>query len=200
MILEGELAKARELQLEAPGVNFRELEQAVLGTFLHSQPIGQKASVRDLFLLLGPTRPDRIELEKALRRWAEVSWFLDETVFGGSATGEGPRPLPKVWRLGSRPNLTQMHHDACTKVSPDLVEAKLLAEIQKAKTLTAGAKDSGVNVHVLPVRPKDIEDDGEFHFGILSPKAASSSGNPSAEAKRYLDETTGPDKPRVHRS
>src|SRR5262249_12948677 len=77
IIVEGELAKARDIQAETP-LAFRELEQAVFATFLHSQPIGQKASTRDLTLLLAATRPDRIELEKGLRRWAETSWFLDE--------------------------------------------------------------------------------------------------------------------------
>ena len=35
---------------------------------------------------------------------------------------------------------------------------------------------------------------------MLGPSAASESGKPSAEAKRFLDETTGPDKPRVYRN
>jgi hypothetical protein len=199
-ILEGELVKARDLQYESAGIHFRELEQAVFATFLHSQPIGQKASLRDLLLLLGPTRPDRIELEKALRRWADVSWFLDESEFGEGAAVSGPKPLPKVWRLGSRPNLKQMHDDACTKVSAELVEAKLLGEVPRHKLLTSGAKEAGAKVHVLSERPKDIEDDGEFHFAILGPKAVSSSGNPSAEARRFLDETTAPDRPRVYRN
>jgi hypothetical protein len=77
-ILEGELAKARDIQAEAAGLKFREIEQAVFATFLHSQPKGQKALTRELLLLLGHTRPDRIELEKALRRWSQVSWFLDD--------------------------------------------------------------------------------------------------------------------------
>jgi hypothetical protein len=199
-ILEGELAKARELQYETPDLHFRELEQAVFATFLHSQPIGQKASLRDLLLVLGPTRPDRIELEKQLGRWASVSWFLDDSELAAAAAAGGPRTLPKVWRLGSRPNLTQMHHDACTRVSPDLIEAKLLAELQKLKSLTAGARDAGAKVHVLPERPRDIEDDGEFHFAVLGPKAVSASGGPSAEAKRFLDETTAADRPRVYRN
>jgi hypothetical protein len=55
-------------------------------------------------------------------------------------------------------------------------------------------------VHTLPARPRDIEDDGQFHFAILAPGAASDSGKPSPEAKRYLDETTGAEKPRVHRN
>ena len=49
---------------------------------------------------------------------------------------------------------------------------------------------------MLPTRPADIEDDGEFHYAVLGPKAASN-GKPNAEAKRFIDETTGPDKPRA---
>ncbi|HVA92186.1 MAG TPA: DUF499 domain-containing protein, partial [Chloroflexota bacterium] len=52
-ILESELGKARSIQEEIPGLRYREMEQAVLATFLHSQPIGQKALDRDLLLLLG---------------------------------------------------------------------------------------------------------------------------------------------------
>jgi hypothetical protein len=93
-----------------------------------------------------------------------------------------------------------MHHDACTRVSADLIDAKLLAEVQKLKALTTGVRDLGVKPHVLPEKPRDIEDDGDFHFAVLGPKAASSSGSPSAEARRFLDETTGPDRPRVYRN
>jgi len=191
-ILESELAKAREIQREVPGMGFREVEQAVLATFLHSQPIGQKALTRDLLLLLGPTRPDAINLEKALRRWAEISWFLDESVMHDPVAEPGA-VLPRAWRLGSRPNLKQMHHEACLRIQPDLVEAKLLDEIAKVKTLTAGVQ--GVRVHVLPARPSEIEDDGEFHYAVLGPRAASDPGKPSSEACPFL-ETTGPDKPR----
>jgi hypothetical protein len=180
-------------------MNLRELEQAVIATFLHSQPISQKATTRDLFLLVGASNPDRIELEKALLRWSEVSWFLDEGEFA-AGDGTGPKQLPKIWRLGSKPNLKQMHDDACTRVSADLVEAKLIAEIQKVKLLTNGAREAGVKVHVLPEWPKDIEDDGEFHYAVLGPKAVSSSGNPSAEARRFLDESTSSEKPRVNRN
>ena len=117
-ILAGELAKAQEIQRETTGIKFREIEQAVLATFLHSQPIGQKALTRELLLLLGSTRPDKIDLEKALRRWTEVSWFLDEGAISDAEVGvDGQRQLPKSWRLGSKPNLRQMHHDACIRVS-----------------------------------------------------------------------------------
>ena len=200
-ILEGELSKARVIQSETPGLKFREIEQAVLATFVHSQPIGQKALTRDLFVLLGHTRPDRIELEKALGRWTEVSWFLDEAAINDAEAGsDGRKSLPKSWRLGSKPNLRQMHNEACRRVSAELVEAKLNSEISGLKSLTAGASAAGAKVHNLPERPKDIEDDGEFHYAVLGPKAASTAGNPSVEAKRFIEETTGSDRPRVYRN
>jgi hypothetical protein len=197
-ILEGELAKAREIQAQAAGVRFREIEQAVFATFLHSQPIGQKVSTRDLLLLLGQSRPDKIELEKALRHWAEVSWFLDEGEMSeAQMLADVARQLPRFWRLGSRPNLRQMHHDACGRIRDELVEARLLEEIGKLSSLKSA---SGVRVHMLPQAPGYIENDEEFHYAILGPRAASEPGRPSAEARRFLDETTGPDRPRTRRN
>jgi hypothetical protein len=200
-ILEGELAKAREVQEEFTGLTGREAEQAVFATFLHSQPIGNKALTRELLLLLGATRPDRIELEKALKQWAEKSWFLDEACLGGAElAADGLRELPKTWRLGGRPNLRQMHHDACEHIQPELLDAKLLNEIQRTKKLAEGATAAGARVHLMPDRPADVEDDGEFHYVVLGPRGASESGKPSAEAKRFLQETTGSDKPRVYQN
>ncbi|BAY28158.1 AAA family ATPase (plasmid) [Calothrix sp. NIES-2100] len=196
-IIEGELAKARTIQLETVGIKHREIEQAVFATFLHSQPIGQKALTRDLLLLLGHTNPDKIELEKALRRWVDVSWFLDEEALQDTDPATGQKGLPKSWRLGSKPNLKQMHDDACNnRISDDLVEAKLLDEIRKLKSLTTGASAAGAKVHNLPRFPKDIEDDGDFHYGVLDPQAASTSGNPSAYASKFINETN-PGAPRA---
>ena len=195
-ILEGELAKARTIQSETTGLGHREIEQAVVAVFLSSQPIGHKALTQELMVLIGAAKPDKIELAKALRRWTELSWFLDEVEV---ATGD--TDLPKAWRLGNRPNLRQMHHDACTtRVSAPLVEAQIIDAIAQLKALTSGASAAGAKVHNLPERPRDIADDGEFHYAILGPQAASESGKPSAEAKRFINETTAPDRPRVHRN
>jgi len=195
-IIDGELEKARGAQGDYPGVKHREVEQAVVATFLHSQPIGQRASTPELIVLVGHTRPDQIEVGKALTRWGRESWFLDENLFGEA---QGDR-LPQYWRLGSKPNLKQMHNDACRRVGTDGVEAYLLQAIQKQKNLTSGASAAGARVHNLPLKPSDIDDDGEFHYAVLGPSAASMSGNPSAEARRFLDETTRPDRPRVYRN
>ena len=201
-ILQSELGKAIEIQREYSALRGREIEQAVIATFLHSQPIGQRIQTRELFILIGHTRPDKIELDKALLRWASLSWFLDDTLIQeGETAGGQPSQLPKYWRLGSRPNLTQMHHDACRfRVSEDLVEARLIEEIGKLNSLTAGAAGQGVRVHKLPEWPRQVEDDSEFHFVVLGPKAACAAGNPSAEARRFIEETTAPDRPRVYRN
>lgn len=190
-ILQAELLHARQAQEALLGVQGREIEQAVMATFLHSQPIGQRATTRELKLLVGVGAPDRIELDKGLARWSDTSWYLDDTF-----TGDREGGLPKGWRLGSKPNLKQMHHDARQNISATLVDEVLEKEIRGASRLTEGARAAGAKVHMLPARPADIEDDGEFHYAVLGPKTASN-GKPSAEARRYIDETTGEDKPRA---
>ncbi len=189
-ILQSELEKGLEIQKEFPALQGREIEQAILATFLHSQPIGQRIQTRELFLLAGATRPDKIELEKALQHWAALSWFLDDMLTQEIETApDGTSLLPKAWRLGSRPNLTQMHHDACRfRVPGEVVEARLVEEIGKLKSLTSGASGQGVRVHNLPEWPRQVEDDGDFHYVVLGPKAACSAGNPSTDAKRFIDE------------
>ena len=201
-ILEGELAKARDIQSEVTGLNHREIEQAVISVFLSSQPIGHKALTRELMLLLGTANPDKIELEKALHRWTDVSWFLDEAdVATAGRNADGGQTLPKAWRLGNRPNLRQMHDDACAnRVPPALVEQQLVHAIEKLRPLTAGASAAGARVHTLPESPRDVQDDGEFHYAVLGPSAASESGKASSEARRFIDETTGPDRPRANRN
>ncbi len=194
-VLEGELEKARVVQGDHPGLKLREMEQAVFAVFLSSQPIGQKAHTPELMALVGAAGPDRIDVEKGMRRWTELSWFLDEAEFADAAT------LPLAWRLGNRPNLRQMHDDArANRVAVEQVEQVLLGEVRRTKSLTQGAMAAGARVHVLPERPRDIGDDGEFHFAVLGPDAVSDSGRPSAQARCFIDQTTGPDRPRIRRN
>ena len=199
-ILAGELDKAQRVQADYTSLTHREIEQAVFATFLHSQPSGQKAQLRELLVLIGSTRPDKIELRKALRGWFDSSWFLDDTVSAGGADESGAKPTPSVWRLGSTPNLKQMHADAKTRVSDERVEDQLLEEIRRTKSLTATASQSGARVHNLPDKPALVDDDGQFRFVVLGPEAASESGKPSPEARRFIQETTSPDRPRKERN
>ncbi len=194
-IIENELGCARQVQSESVGLKLREIEQAVMATFLHSQPTGHSAKTRDLMLLIGPCRSNKIDLEKGLGRWAHSSYWLDD-----AHMPEKEGLLPGEWRLGNRPNLTQMQSAAAAQISDDVVKGRLIEEIGKVKMLTSGASAAGVRVHTLPTKPRDIEDDGLFHYAVMLPSAASDSGKPSPEAKRFLDETTGPDKPRVFRN
>ena len=94
-----------------------------------------------------------------------------------------------------------MHHDACRfRVPEEVIAARLIDDIAKLKSLTTGASGQGIKVHNLPEWPKQVEDDGDFHFVILGPKTACVAGNPSSEAKRFIDETTAADRPRVYRN
>lgn len=200
-ILEGEIEKARHVQEEFSSLKHRECEAAVFATFLHSQPAGQKASTRELMLLLGHTRPDKIDIEKALKRWSEESWWLDDEAIEDAEVGpDGQKMLPKSWMLGIRPNLKQMHNAEWHRIDDVVVEQRLDEEIRSLKKLTEGASAAGARVHMLPDRPRDIEDDGDFHFAVLGIKAASQPGRPSADAKRFINETSGPDRPRVYRN
>ncbi len=200
-ILGVELGKARDVQEEYSPLKYREIEQAVFSTFIHSQPIGAKAHLSELLALIGATRPDKITLEKGLRQWFDCSWFLDESADAETKSTPGqPKPLPITWRLGLKPNLRQMHDEACKRVPDELVETRLLEDIRKLKSLTAAASAAGARVHNVPEKPSDIDDDGEFHYAVLGPAATSESGKPSAEARRYIEENTGPNNPRKERN
>lgn len=198
-ILEAELAKAHDVQAEHPALaRCREAEQAVMTVFLHSQPIGGKANTPELLRMSGSASPDPIELEKGLRRWRDISWFLDDEDAGLGDSQE----LPKSWRLGNRPNLRQMHDEACReRVSTDDVNDALLTGIRKARrALDGGATATGAKLHLLPASPRDVGDDQDFHYVVLGPDAMSDSGKPSRLAKRFLDEVSGPSRPRVQRN
>ena len=198
-LLEAELGKARDVQREYHALtSAREVEQAVIAVFLHSQPVGSKARTPELLRMVGGSAPDAIELEKGLSRWRDTSWFLDDDDVGD---GIGDGGLPKSWRLGNAPNLKQMHDEACRdRVTEDMVVARLEDIIRKTKSLTNGAAAAGAKVHVLPASPRDVADDGEFRYAILGPGAVSASGSPSRTARAFLDHTTGPNRPRVHRN
>lgn len=67
-------------------------------------------------MLIGSTRPDKIEVRKALRDWFDRSWFLDQSQDADVKPESGQKSPPATWRLGSRPNLKQMHAAAVQAV------------------------------------------------------------------------------------
>ena len=199
-ILSGELDKARGVQRELPALEHREIEQAVVATFLHSQPPGARAQLRELLVLVGATRPDKIMMTKGLREWFDRSWFLDDAADIDTTAVSGVKPPPAIWRLGSRPNLKQMHSEALARIVDEIVEERLAEAIRRHKPLTATASQAGARVHTLPERPAMVDDDGQFRYVVLGPAAASESGKPSAGARRFIEEKTGPDTPRTERN
>ena len=191
-ILEKELGFARDCQSALGNVPHREIEGAVIATFLHSQPPGMKATLADLKAMVGAGKPDTITLHKGLGEWADKSWYLDEADLASGVTKpDGSKELPKTWRLGDQPNLKQMHDEARqSRVSDAAVDERLLELVRGDAKLKAGA-GPGIKFHMLPAGTSDVTDDGEFHFAVLGPSAASESGQPSAEAKRFIDQSTG---------
>ena len=198
-LLEKELEKARDIQHEMPVLDpGREAEQAVVAVFLHSQPVGHKIQTQPLRRMIGAGAPDVIDLDKGLGRWREVSWFLDDDDAGAHAPSA--QQLPTDWRLGNRPNLRQMHDDACkNRVSAAAVDDYLKDAVRKSRSLKDGASAAGAKVHMMPASPMDVADDLTFRYVVLGAEAVSQSGKPSPVARSFL-ETRGKDRPRVHRN
>jgi hypothetical protein len=184
-ILTGELDKAREIQAALPTIQAREVEQAVVAAFLHSQPMGQRAAHTDLLALLAHPLVDPAALEEGLRKWRNLSWFLVED--------------PDAWQLGTTPNLTHMHVQAMGWLNEDEIEEELKRRIQVVPQLAAA--DPGVEVHRLPVNSSYISDDLKLHYLILGPECAVEPGKPlPACVESYFDEKSGPGDPRIYRN
>ena len=172
-ILTGELERARTIQKNLPLLKSREVEAAVLSTFLHSQPIGQKAELADLYLLLAHADIDPMSVEKGLSEWREASWFLKEN--------------ESSWALGTTPNLTNMHFRAMARVTEEQINEDLVKRIRNA---ALGRNADKVAVHTLPNSPADISDNPELHFVIAGPEYAAVPGESvSPELKAFFQRT-----------
>ena len=172
-ILRGELEKARDIQNRFSRLKCREIEGAVLSTFLHSQPLGQKAALTDLYPLLAHPDIDKILLEEGLSEWREVSWFLKED--------------ESSWSLGTTPNLTRMHVRAMERLNEDQISDDLVKRIRDAR-LARNTDD--VAVHALPNSPADISDNPELHFVIVGPEYTAVPGRGvSASLEAFFDRT-----------
>ena len=56
-ILDTELVKARQIEQDFPTLKGREIQQAVIASFVHSQPIGKTADLSELFCTRGRDEP-----------------------------------------------------------------------------------------------------------------------------------------------
>ena len=164
-ILTGELERARTIQKDLPLLTSREVEAAVLSTFLHSQPIGQKAEWADLYLLLAHADIDVMSVEKGLSEWREASWFLKEN--------------DNNWALGTTPNLTNMHVRAMARINEDQITEDVMKRIRDA---ALGRNTDEVKPHTLPHSPADIPDTPELRFVIVGPEYTAVPGEDISEA------------------
>ena len=172
-ILTGELERARTIQKTLPLLKYREVEAAVLSTFLHSQPIGHKAELADLYLLLAHADIDPVSIEKGLSEWREASWFLKEN--------------ESSWALGTTPNLTNMHVRAMARINEDQITEDLVKRIRGA---SLGRNADNVDAHTLPQSPADMSDNPELRFVIAGPEYASVPGEDvSPELKAFFERT-----------
>ena len=163
-ILTGELEKARAIQNDLPMLKSREVEAAVLATFLHSQPMGHKAELADLYLLLAHTNIDVMSIEKGISEWRKVSWFLKEN--------------DNSWALGTNPNLTRMHDRAMGRLTEDQINEDLTKRIKDAYL---GRNSDKVEVHTMPQSPADISNNAELHFVIAGPELTAVPGEKVSE-------------------
>ncbi len=164
-ILTGELERARAIQKDLPLLTSREVEAAVLSTFLHSQPIGQKAEWADLYLLLAHADIDVMSVEKGLSEWREASWFLKEN--------------DNNWALGTTPNLTNMHVRAMARINEDQITEDVMKRIRDA---ALGRNTDEVKTHTLPHSSADIPDTPELRFVIVGPEYTAVPGEDISEA------------------
>ncbi len=172
-ILTGELERARNVQKNLPLLKTREVESAVLSTFLHSQPAGQKAELAHLYLLLAHADIDAMSVQQGLSDWRSVSWFLKEN--------------DSSWALGTTPNLTNMHVRAMDRLAPEDIDEDLVRRIRDA---SLGRNADAVAVHTLPQSTADISDNPELHFIIADPEHAAVPGAEiPPELKTFFERT-----------
>lgn len=174
-ILRGELEKARDIQDDYPLLKGREIEWAVISTFLHSQPLGQKADSTNLYALLAHQDVDKISVEEGLAKWRERSWFLKED---GSS-----------WCLGTAPNLTNMHVRAIGRLNPDQINDDLVKQTRAAR-LSQNVDADDVRPHLLPDSPADIADTPDLHFVVARPEYTAVPGEEvPVSLKAFFDRT-----------
>ena len=172
--LKSELPRAREAQkADAATLTGREIEAACVASFIYSQPIGEEAELSDLRWLLAPTCEMPAVLNNGLVSWSKKSWYLEDCESTEAGTG-----VPQYWRLGPKPNLTQLH-DAYQRQALKHAKGRFddLAR-NKCAPLYEGCLEEGVTPHKIPPSPDDVKDDGQFRLVVLGADYAGVVGDP----------------------
>jgi len=188
--LNGEIERAREVQEKTKSLTQREIEQAVLAVFLHSQPQRFKADNSELYAMLLHPGIDIASLEAGLDEWRTLSWFLEESSY---------------WRLITTPNLTSMHVNQVRSLSDARIMEEIRTQIKQVRALAAVETDGverGVQPHFLPDGPKDVTDNTDLHYLVLGPECALYPTPPIPDkVLQYFTTTSGSQQnPRTYRN
>ena len=81
-----------------------------------------------------------------MAQWLESSWYLDER-YSRLEAGE---TIPSTWRIGSKPNLNQLHHEAKRTMPQERVTSYLQKEVDNCKKLVEEFRTSDVSSHSQP--------------------------------------------------
>ncbi len=158
----------------------REMEAACAGAFVFSQPVGEQAELGELRWLVGATCDIPAMLNTGLLEWSKTSWYLSECESTDPASG-----LPRYWRMGPKPNLNQMH-DSYKRSALKSARPKFNDLVKKCRPLLDG-RDDGVDVHLLPAGPENVQDDATFRLVILGADYAGMPGNaPKSDAVEFI--------------
>ena len=124
-------------------------------------------------------------LNNGLCSWARASWYLEECEATEAGTG-----VPKFWRLGPKPNLTQLH-DSYKRQAMKYAKNQF-NELAKTKCapLYEDPYNTGVLFHKLPEDPNDIEDDGRFR--IANPRGRNMPGSLASLRKQMPQHSSQP--------
>jgi hypothetical protein len=180
---------------EAGTLTGREIEVACVAAFAYSQPVGELAELSDMRWLLAPTCEMPAVLNNGLVAWAKISWYLEECDTTEAATG-----VPKIWRLGPKPNLNQLHESYKRRA---LAHARTrFNELARTKcTPLYNDVGDGVQIHKLPTAPSEVEDDGQFRLVVLGADAAGVVGDPpSARAAEFIRTHSSPSDSRTYQN
>lgn len=193
--LDVELGRAMQAQKsDAAGLGGREIESACVAAFLYSQPIGQEADLNDIRWLTGSTCDVPAIFNNGLKAWRKVSWYLEPC-----ERTEPNSEIPMAWRMGPKPNITQMH-DSYVQQCLGVARIKFDDLAGSLKILGEGVPQ-GVSFHRLPSDPSKLDDNEQFRLALLGAEHAHQAGGSlKTETLEFLTTHSSNTDQRVHQN